>query len=95
MSAAGVRSYEAGDRAAVRYICYRTGFMGEPADGFWRHKESWADLWTSFYTDREPESLYVATMDDSVVGYLTGCMDTAAAPSTGAASASFVVLLMG
>jgi ribosomal protein S18 acetylase RimI-like enzyme len=82
MSAAGVRSYVAGDRAAVRDICYRTGLMGEPADGFWRHKESWADLWTSYYTDREPESLYVATVDDSVVGYLTGCMDTAAAPST-------------
>ena len=83
MSAAGVRSFIAGDREAVRDICYRTGLMGEPDDGFWRHKESWADLWTSYYTDREPESLYVATMDDSVVGYLTGCMDTAAmTPST-------------
>jgi len=71
------------DREAVRDISYRTGFMGESAESFWRHKESWADLWTSYYTDQEPESLYVTTMDDSVVGYLAGCMDTAAmTPST-------------
>ena len=82
MSLVGVRSFLPGDRAAVRDICYHTGFMGEPAISFWRHKESWADLWTSYYTDREPESLYVATMDDSVVGYLTGCLTTAAAPRT-------------
>jgi ribosomal protein S18 acetylase RimI-like enzyme len=83
MSAVGVRSYVADDRAAVRDISYRTGFMGESAESFWGHKESWADLWTSYYTDREPQSLYVATMDDTVVGYLAGCMDTAAmTPST-------------
>ena len=59
------------------------GLYGESAESFWGHKESWADLWTSYYTDREPQSLYVATMDDSVVGYLVGCMDTAAmTPST-------------
>jgi len=83
MSVVGVRGFVAGDRAAVQDISYRTGFMGESADSFWRHKESWADLWTSYYTDQEPESLYVATMDDSVVGYLAGCMNTAAmTPST-------------
>jgi ribosomal protein S18 acetylase RimI-like enzyme len=82
MSLVGVRSFRPGDRAAVREICYQTGFMGEPATSFWRHQESWADLWTSYYTDREPESLFVATLDDSVVGYLTGCVTTAAAPRT-------------
>ena len=83
MSPVGVRSFVAEDREAVRDISYRTGFMGESAESFWRHRESWADLWTSYYTDREPESLYVATMDDSVVGYLAGCMNTAAmTPST-------------
>lgn len=70
MSPVGVRRFVAVDREAVRDISYRTGFMGESAESFWRHKESWADLWTSYYTDQEPESLYVATMDDSVVGYL-------------------------
>jgi ribosomal protein S18 acetylase RimI-like enzyme len=83
MSVVGVRSFRPADRAAVRDISYRTGFMGESAESFWRHKESWADLWTSYYTDQEPESLHVATMDDAVVGYLAGCRDTAAMrPST-------------
>jgi hypothetical protein len=83
MSPVSVRSYAADDREAVQHISYRTGFMGESAQSFWSHKQSWADLWTFYYTDQEPESLYVATMDDTVVGYLAGCMDTAAmTPST-------------
>ena len=83
MSVVGVRSFRPADRAAVRDISYRTGFMGESAESFWRHKESWADLWTSYYTDQEPESLHVATIDDAVVGYLAGCRNTAAMrPST-------------
>jgi hypothetical protein len=77
MSVVGVRSFQPADRAAVRDISYRTGFMGESAESFWRHKESWADLWTSYYTDQEPESLHVATMDDAVVGYLAGCRNPA------------------
>jgi hypothetical protein len=44
MSAVGIRSYLAEDREAVRDISYRTGFMGESAESFWSHKESWADL---------------------------------------------------
>jgi hypothetical protein len=83
MSTVGIRSFVAEDRETVRDISYRTGFMGESAQSFWSHKESWAELWTSYYTDHEPQSLYVATTDDSVVGYLAGCMDTAAmTPST-------------
>lgn len=87
----GVRGYEPGDREAVRDICYRTGFMGKSAASFWRHEESFCDVWTSYYTDREPGSLYVATIDDSVVGYLTGCVDTAVAPSTAETLASAVL----
>jgi hypothetical protein len=83
MSVVGVRSFRPADRAAVRDISYRSGFMGDSAESFWRHKESWADLWTSYYTDQEPESLHVATMDDAVVGYPAGCRNTAAMrPST-------------
>ena len=43
-----------------------------------RRVESWADLWTSYYANQEPESLHVATMDDAVVGCLAGCRNTAA-----------------
>ena len=73
----GVRAYEPRDRAAVRAISFQTGLMGESAGPFWRHAESWADVWTSYYTDREPESLSVATIDGAVVGYLAGCRNTA------------------
>jgi hypothetical protein len=52
--------------------------MGESVESFWRHAESWADVWTWYYTDREPASLHVATLDEVVVGYLAGCLDTAA-----------------
>jgi hypothetical protein len=48
MSVVGVRSFVPGDRETVRDISYRTGFMGESVESFWRHKESWADLWTSY-----------------------------------------------
>jgi hypothetical protein len=73
MSSVGIRAYQPADRGAVRDISFRTGFMGESAAPFWRHAESWADVWTSYYTDREPESLSVGTIDGRVVGYLAGC----------------------
>lgn len=81
MSTAEVRPYRAEDRSAVRRICFATGYMGRPVDWYWRHFESFADIWTSYYTDHEPESLFVATRDDRVVGYLSGCVDTNRAPS--------------
>ena len=82
MSRVDIRAYLSADRDAVRDISFRAGFMGESAASFWPHAESWADVWTSYYTDREPESLSVATIDDTVVGYLAGCIDTAAMSPT-------------
>jgi len=55
--------------------------MGEPSTWYWRHEESNAGIWTEYYTDREPESLFVAARGEQVVGYLTGCVDTHEAPS--------------
>ena len=75
----GVRKYVEGDREAIQEICYLTGYMGDSAERFWRHKESFVEMWTSYYIDQEPESVYVATIDEAVVGYLTGCMDTSLA----------------
>lgn len=76
-----VRAYRAEDRAAVRRICFETGYMGASAGWYWRHASSFADIWTGYYTDREPESLWVASIGGRVVGYLTGCVDTRRAPS--------------
>jgi ribosomal protein S18 acetylase RimI-like enzyme len=72
-----VRPYRPEDRPAVRHICHETGYMGEPADWFWRDRESFADLFSGYYTDREPESALVAEDGDGrVLGYLLGCVDS-------------------
>ncbi len=71
-----IRAYEPADREAIRRICFETGYMGEPIDWLWRDRESFADLITRYYTDREPESILVGTQDGRVVGYLTGCVDS-------------------
>ncbi len=71
-----VRPYEARDRAAVRHICHVTGYMGEPIDWQWKDEESFADAWTGYYTDVEPESALVVDIDGEVGGYLLGCVDS-------------------
>jgi len=55
--------------------------MGESADSYWRHVESFADIWTAYYTDEEPESLFVAVQEGEIVGYLAGCVDSRVAPA--------------
>jgi len=76
-----VRRFEPRDRDALRRLCRLTGYMGEPADWYWRHGRSFADIWTAYYTDREPESCFVAVRGERLVGFLTGCVDSRAAPS--------------
>jgi ribosomal protein S18 acetylase RimI-like enzyme len=71
-----IRPYEPRDRARVRRICYLTGYMGEPVDWLWRDEESFAELFTAYYTDAEPESAFVAEADGVVHGYLLGCVDS-------------------
>lgn len=71
-----VRPYSPDDRARVREICFLTGYMGEPVDWQWRDEESFADMFTGYYTDVEPESAFVAEVDGEVSGYLLGCVDS-------------------
>lgn len=72
-----VRPYEARDRAAVREICCDTADCGRPMESFFPDREALADLITRYYTDFEPQSSFVAEQAGRVVGYLTGCLDTA------------------
>lgn len=76
-----VRSYCDADREAVRAIAYRAGYMGDPPDWYWRDVISFADIWTAYYTDHEPESAFVAESAGRVVGYLLGCVESGRAPS--------------
>ena len=76
-----VRSYRPADRDQVRALAYATGFMGEPAAWYWGDFTSFADIWTSYYTDREPASAFVADIEGRVVGFLVGCVDSVHAPT--------------
>ncbi len=76
-----IRPYRPSDRQRIREICYLTGYMGEPVDWFWRDLDSFANIWSAYYTDQEPESSFVAVRSDLVVGYLLGCVDTTRSPS--------------
>lgn len=67
-----IRKYEPRDRAAVRWLCCETGFLGKPIDPVFEDRELFADYLTSYYTDCEPESSMVVEMDGQVKGYLLG-----------------------
>jgi len=54
--------------------------MGDPIAWQWRDRDSFADLFSGYYTDREPASALVADLDGQVVGYLLGCRDSTAVP---------------
>lgn len=71
-----IRPYRPSDRAAVRRVCFETGYMGEPVAWMWRDEESFADLFSGYWTDHEADSALVAEVDGAVAGYLLGCDDT-------------------
>ena len=74
-----VRKYRDGDRAQVRSICFRTGLFGDPVASVYGDAESFADMFTSYYTDHEPENAWVVARNDDdrvIAGYLLGCVDS-------------------
>ncbi|MCD6083641.1 GNAT family N-acetyltransferase [Candidatus Aerophobetes bacterium] len=76
MSDVEVRKYRAQDRQSIRDICCDTGFFGRPIELVFRDRELFADLFTRYYTDEEPESAFVAECKGEVIGYLLGCKDS-------------------
>lgn len=70
----------------MRRICFETGYMGDPAAWQWADQESFADLFSRYYTDHEPGSALVADDGHDVVGYLLGCRDSSRVPSPAAIS---------
>jgi hypothetical protein len=69
-----VRRYRPNDREAIRTICADTGFLGKPIDPVFEDRELFADYLTSYYTDEEPESIFVSVMEDRVKGYMMGSL---------------------
>ncbi len=71
-----IRNYQPEDRGAVRYICSETGFLGDPQEIIVEDREAFADLWSMYWTDWEPYSVFVAEREGRVVGYILGCLDS-------------------
>ncbi len=73
---AQIRPYEPRDRVGLRQICCDTADAGQAVERFFPDREVFADLLTNYYTEHEPQSVFVADDHGEVVGYLTGCVDT-------------------
>lgn len=90
-----IRKYRPEDRAKVRSICFETGLMGAPVESIYGDAESFADMFSGYYTDVEPESSWVAVNEDDeteVVGYLLGCVDSRRAWDPGKVGAKHAIL---
>lgn len=70
-----IRPYRPEDRDDVRHVCCETGFMGNPIEPVFSDRQLFADFFTSYYTDYEPESTLVAIDEETgqLIGYLLGC----------------------
>ena len=73
-----IRLFQEGDRQDVYRISADTAFFGEPVENFLDDRLLFCDAFTRYYTDFEAHYAWVAAVDDKVLGYLTGCVDTAA-----------------
>jgi GNAT superfamily N-acetyltransferase len=71
-----VRLYEPNDRQEVLRISADTVVFGEPVEAILEDRHIFCDAFTAYYTYFESEYVWVACVDDQVVGYLTGCVDT-------------------
>jgi hypothetical protein len=76
-----IRRYRPEDRAGVRQVCVETAFLGASILPQYSDVESFADMFTGYYTDHEPESAWVVTDGERVLGYLLGCMDSRNSPA--------------
>ena len=71
-----IRLYEPNDHQEVLRISADTAVFGEPVEAILEDRHIFCDAFTAYYTNFESEYVWVACVDDQVVGYLTGCVDT-------------------
>jgi len=53
--------------------------MGDSIASQYADEESFADMFTAYYTDHEPQNFWVADLEGRVVGYVCATLDTAKA----------------
>ena len=61
-----IRKYKKEDKKSVRRIACDTAFMGEPCEKFFNGRDFLADILILYFTDYEPESCFVAELNDKV-----------------------------
>jgi len=71
-----IRRYHPQDREAIWTLVADTAFFGEPVEAFFDDRRLYGAVLTAYYTDYEPERLWVAEVGGSVVGCVMGCGDS-------------------
>ena len=71
-----VRPYQLKDRETVLRIGADTAFFGAPIEAYMEDRNVFLEAFYTYYTDVEPEHAWVACADETVVGFLTGCVDS-------------------
>ncbi len=72
-----IRPLRRSDRRSVRDICVATAWLGDPGRGHIPDDWIWAEFWTRYFTDRDPQNSWTLCRggDGRVVGYLMGTSD--------------------
>lgn len=73
-----IRKYQPQDRKAVINICWKTGYMGEEAEGHFDDPYLFGLLFCVYYLDYEPENCFVAEDENNgkIVGYILSSFDS-------------------
>ena len=71
-----IRPYQLKDRESVFRIAADTAFFGAPIEAYMEDRNVFLDAFYAYYTDLEPEHAWVACVDEAVVGFLAGCVDS-------------------
>jgi len=66
-----IRKYQPDDREVLRKLSCDTAYFGNPCEVFFPDRKLLADLIMSYYTDYEPEHIWVADYNGEVVGYVS------------------------
>ncbi len=72
-----IRSTCLDDLPTLRRICLLTGNSGEDATHLFDDEELLGDFFAAPYAVLEPETCFVLTCEDAVVGYIVGTVDSA------------------
>lgn len=76
MSTFLLRPYQAHDRSDVHRLAADSAFFGDSVERLLEDRGIFCDILYAYYTDFEPEQAWVATVDERVVGYVMGCLNT-------------------